>query len=64
MRVESLANLLPNLQKLIMSDCGIDNETMADFRERARDRYKVVWAAGVIGMIELAAAVAVWFIVA
>jgi hypothetical protein len=41
--VEPLANLLPNLEKLIMSDCGIDNETMAAFRERARDRYKVVW---------------------
>lgn len=27
------------------------------------DRYKVVWASGVIGIIELAAAVAVWFIV-
>lgn len=41
--VEQLANLLPNLEKLIMSDCGIDNETMAAFRERARDSYKVVW---------------------
>ncbi len=26
-----------------MSDCGIDNETMAAFRERQRENYKVVW---------------------
>lgn len=34
---------LPGLQKLIMSDCGFDNETMYNFREEMRDRYKVVW---------------------
>lgn len=33
----------PNLEKLIMSDCGIDNETMAEFREEHRADYKVVW---------------------
>lgn len=41
--VERLVACLPNLEKLIMSDCGIDNETMADFRERQRANYKVVW---------------------
>ena len=34
---------LPELDKLIMSDCGFDNETMADFREKMRSQYKVVW---------------------
>ena len=34
---------LPGLQKLIMSDCGFDNETMYDFREEMRPQYKVVW---------------------
>ncbi len=34
---------LPNLEKVIMSDCGIDNETMAAFREQQREHYKVVW---------------------
>ena len=41
--VEQLVACLPNLEKLIMSDCGIDNETMAAFRERQRENYKVVW---------------------
>lgn len=41
--VERLVACLPNLEKLIMSDCGIDNEEMAQFRERQRDNYKVVW---------------------
>lgn len=34
----------PNLEKLILCDCGIDNETMAAFRERVREDYKVVWS--------------------
>lgn len=33
----------PDLEKLILCDCGIGNEEMAAFRERVRDRYKVVW---------------------
>ncbi len=33
----------PNVEKVIMSDCGIDNETMAAFREEKRSEYKVVW---------------------
>lgn len=41
--VEEKVACLPNLQTLIMSDCGIDDETMAAFRERQRDNYKVVW---------------------
>ena len=34
---------LPALKKLIMSDCGFDNDTMYDFREEMRPHYKVVW---------------------
>jgi len=41
--VEAAMACLPDLEKLIMSDCGIDNETMAAFRERQRENYKVVW---------------------
>ena len=37
------ASYFPELTKLIMSDCGIDDETMAQFREEMRDKYKVVW---------------------
>lgn len=41
--VEKLVACLPNLEKLIMSDCGIDSETMSQYRERQRANYKVVW---------------------
>ena len=41
--VEKLVACLPNLEKVVMSDCGIDSETMAQFRERQRENYKVVW---------------------
>lgn len=38
--------------------------SLLNANEAAKEgRHKVVWASGVIGMIELAAAVAVWFIV-
>lgn len=33
----------PEAEKLIMSDCGVDNEAMAQFREEHREDYKVVW---------------------
>lgn len=44
--MEELANRMtyfPGAEKLIMSDCGVDNETMAQFREAHREDYKVVW---------------------
>ena len=45
---ENMASCFPKLEKFIMSNCTvngqkIDNETMADFRERMRSEYKVVW---------------------
>lgn len=42
--VESAMAYFPSLEKLVMCDCGIDNETMAAFRDRAREHYKVVWS--------------------
>lgn len=42
-KAKSLAAYFPNITKLIMTDCGFDNETMADFREEMRSEYKVVW---------------------
>ena len=33
----------PAVEKVDMSGCGIDNETMAAFREEKRSEYKVVW---------------------
>lgn len=41
--VEEGMRYFPNAGKVILSDCGIDNETMAAFREKMRDSYKVVW---------------------
>ena len=42
--IEALMGYFPNLRRLDMSHCGIDGETMAAFRDRVRDRYKVVWS--------------------
>lgn len=42
--VEAAMAYFPDLEKLILCDCGIDNETMAAYRERAREDYKVVWS--------------------
>lgn len=41
--VEEAMKYFPYAEKVIMSDCGIDNETMAEFREKMRPEYKVVW---------------------
>lgn len=41
--VETAMQYFPNAEKVIMSECGIDNETMAAFREKMRSEYKVVW---------------------
>lgn len=45
---ENMASCFPKLEEFIMSSCtvggkAIGNETMADFRERMRSSYKVVW---------------------
>lgn len=50
--LESLMAYFPSLEKLILCDCGIDNETMAAFRERARAHYKVVWSV-TVGYIDV-----------
>ena len=40
----------PNLEKVDMSYCGFDNETMAAFREEMREQYKVVWTMSIYGI--------------
>ena len=42
--VEAAMEYFPNAEKVILCDCGIDNETMAAFREKMREHYKVVWS--------------------
>lgn len=34
----------PELEKVILCDCGIDNDTLAAYRDRVRQQYKVVWS--------------------
>ena len=42
--VEIYADCLPNLERLYLGECGLDNEQLAALRESKRDSYKVVWA--------------------
>ncbi|MDO5401628.1 MAG: leucine-rich repeat domain-containing protein [Eubacteriales bacterium] len=41
--LEAAVPYFPHLQKLVLCDTGLDNETLAAFRDRVRDRCKVVW---------------------
>lgn len=41
--LEEAMAYFPDLEKLVLCDTGLDNETMAAFRDRVRDSYKVVW---------------------
>lgn len=41
--LEEAMAYFPHLEKLILCDTGLDDETMAAYRERVRDQYKVVW---------------------
>ena len=41
--VEVYADSMPKLEKLVLGECGIDNERIAALRERKREDYKVVW---------------------
>lgn len=41
--VEAAMAYFPHAEKVILSDCGMDNETLAAFREKMRPEYKVVW---------------------
>ncbi len=37
----------PELETLLLIDCGLDNETLAAYRDRVRQQYKVVWTISV-----------------
>lgn len=41
--VEKAMEYLPDVQTVFLGECGIDNETIAAYRERVREDYKVVW---------------------
>ncbi len=42
----------PELETLLLADCGLDNETLAAYRDRVREQYKVVWTISV-GMLKI-----------
>lgn len=42
-QLETELTYLPELKKVILDGCGVDNETMAAWREEKRGEYKVVW---------------------
>lgn len=48
--VEAAMAYFPNAEKVILCDCGLDNETLAAFREKMRPEYKVVWSVTVTGI--------------
>lgn len=50
--LEGLMAYFPDLEKLILSDCGLDYEYLAQYRDRVREEYKVVWTV-VCGRITL-----------
>ncbi len=41
--LEAALAYFPRMEKLILSGCGLDNETLAAYRDRVREHYKVVW---------------------
>ena len=47
--VEEAMSYFPNAEKVILPAYRFDNETVADFRERMRPDYKVVWTVYVTG---------------
>lgn len=42
-QAENIGSYFPELEKLIVDSGSVDNDTMAEFRERMRPDYKVVW---------------------
>lgn len=42
--LEAVLAYFPSLEKVDLCGCGIDNETMAAYRDRVREQYKVVWS--------------------
>lgn len=42
-QVEQGMAYFPDAEQVFLGDCGLDNEEIAAYRERAREDYKVVW---------------------
>lgn len=42
--LEAELQYFPNLETLLLCQCNLDSETLAAYRDRVRDQYKVVWS--------------------
>ena len=42
-QIEAGMAYFPEAEKVFLGECGMDNELLADFREKMREDYKVVW---------------------
>ncbi len=42
--LEAELQYFPNLEKVLLCQCNLDSETLAAYRDRVRDQYKVVWS--------------------
>lgn len=51
--VELGMTYLPNAKTLFLGFCGLDNDELAAYRERSRDRYKVVWVVDLSGKMQV-----------
>lgn len=40
---KEIAAKFPNLERLVLLDTGLDNDTLAAYRDEVREQYKVVW---------------------
>ncbi len=49
-QIERELAYFPDLEKVVMCNCGFDDETMAAFREKMRSRFKVVWSLEIYGI--------------
>lgn len=51
--VERGMSYLPEAENVFLGFCGLDNEEIADYRERSRDKYKVVWVVDLSGKMKV-----------
>ncbi len=42
--LEAELQYFPHLEKVLLCQCNLDSETLAAYRDRVRDQYKVVWS--------------------
>ena len=51
--VEQAMEYFPDAETVFLGLCGIDNEEIAAYRERSREKYKVVWVVDLSGKMQV-----------